>query len=282
MKFMQSYEKMAKIAINKSILKEYSNQNDDRIVYLEDGSEFQVQLFNPYDYVIGVSVNLNVDIYNISHDNLIVLKPGQRVWLERYVDKPKKFAFSTYEVGTSQEVKNAISKNGNVVIAFFKEKEKDENINISKNWYAYSNDDLNRKISIDIPKTIDTYYTTSATATNGVDNARFLSTCLGNNCTSASISTYASTIEASSVRSAAPTRQHIETGRVEAGSHSDQSFTYTDYVFESWPFKKEVIKLLPKSRKPTYAEDLVKRYCTGCGHKINPKFKYCPYCGARV
>ena len=32
---------MAKVAINKSLLKEY----DNRVVYLQDGDEFQIQLF---------------------------------------------------------------------------------------------------------------------------------------------------------------------------------------------------------------------------------------------
>ena len=50
MKNKKSYvDKLAKIAINKSLLKEYSNSSDERIVYMNDGTEFQIQLFNPYD-----------------------------------------------------------------------------------------------------------------------------------------------------------------------------------------------------------------------------------------
>ena len=49
-----SNDKLAKLAINKSLLKEYRNSENDRIVYLKDGDEFQIQIFNPYQYVIGV------------------------------------------------------------------------------------------------------------------------------------------------------------------------------------------------------------------------------------
>lgn len=272
---MQSYEKMAKIAVNKSILKEYSNQNDDRIVYLDDGSEFQIQLFNPHDYVIGVSVNLNADTFNISHDNLIVLKPGQRVWLDRHIENPAKLVFSTYEVSfSSSKVSNAIRNNGNVVIAFFKEK-KPDNIEINQNFWEYNLPEINIP-NTDIPSVIKTYYTTSCLGIPKDLNA--------NVTRSEGISTFASTIGTSSVPSKPRSRnsRDIETGRIESGSHSNQSFTYTDHEFEWFPFQKEVIKLLPKSRKPTYAEDLVKRYCTSCGHKINQKFKYCPYCGTKV
>ena len=51
----------AKLAINKSLLKEYNNSGE-RIVYLEDGDEFQIQLFNPLSVTIGADISIN-DIY---------------------------------------------------------------------------------------------------------------------------------------------------------------------------------------------------------------------------
>jgi hypothetical protein len=73
----------------------------------------------------------------------------------------------------------------------------------------------------------------------------------------------------------------IETGLIEEGSHSNQKFQndYTD--FESWPFREEVIKILPVSQKPYSSDDLNKIYCYNCGRKIKSKFKYCPFCGAK-
>ena len=40
-------KKMAQLAINKSLLKEYSTNEDSRVVYMDNNDEFQIQLFNP-------------------------------------------------------------------------------------------------------------------------------------------------------------------------------------------------------------------------------------------
>ena len=88
-------------------------------VYLNNGDEFQLELFNPSSTTVLAKIKL--DGSYISGGG-IVLKPGQRVFLERYLDDPRKFKFETYEVdGTSNEVLDAISGNGDVVIDFFDE-----------------------------------------------------------------------------------------------------------------------------------------------------------------
>ena len=47
MKIMtNSNDKLARIAMNKSLLKEFHNNENNRIVYLKDGDEFQIQIFN--------------------------------------------------------------------------------------------------------------------------------------------------------------------------------------------------------------------------------------------
>ena len=101
---------MAKLAMNKSLLKEYSYNNYNRVVFLNDNDEFQIQLFNPKSQKIAAKIYIN----DVALSNMIVLKPGERVWLERYLDKAKKFKFSTYEVDSSAEAQNAIRNNGNI------------------------------------------------------------------------------------------------------------------------------------------------------------------------
>ena len=128
MKVASTNDVLAKMAINKSLLKEYSNSEYSRIVYMNDNSEFQIQIFNPYTYTIGI----NITIDNKSLGNMLVVKPGERIWLERYLNDAKKFLFSTYEVnGNSREVKEAIVKNGEIKLEFFKEKYGSYLINIS-------------------------------------------------------------------------------------------------------------------------------------------------------
>ena len=61
----------AKIARNKSLLKEY----DNRTVYLKDGDEFQIQLFNPETEEIAARITINGT--QLSND--IVIRPGERI-----------------------------------------------------------------------------------------------------------------------------------------------------------------------------------------------------------
>ena len=113
---------LAKLAIDKSLLKEYFTNEYSRTVYMKDGQEFQIQIFNPYNYTIGVDILIN----NISLGNTFIIRPGQRVWLERYFDSANKFKFSTYFVhAENEEVKRAIRNNGQVSIKFYKEREPD-------------------------------------------------------------------------------------------------------------------------------------------------------------
>ena len=105
---MSTNQILAKLAINKSLLKEYSNSEYSRIVYMNDNSEFQIQIFNPYSYTIGAEVYIN----GKSLQNKLVVRPGQRVWLERYFDSPNKFLFTTYEVnGNNDQVQGNVQKN---------------------------------------------------------------------------------------------------------------------------------------------------------------------------
>ena len=99
----------AMIAVNKSRLKVYNNTGDMPTYYLQKGQEFQIELFNPTTDVILAKIILNGN--PISQGGL-VLNPGQRVFLDRYLDVAKKFLFDTYEVSNSEEVKKAIEKNG--------------------------------------------------------------------------------------------------------------------------------------------------------------------------
>ena len=282
---MNNTEKLAKLAINKSLLKEYSNSSNERIIYMNDGTEFQIQVFNPYSYVIGVSFEFN------NHNNtsqLLVLRPGERVWLDRFLDNESKLLFSTYQVGASKEVQEAIKDNGNLCIKFYKERENKPQISYVKT-YPY-------EWNIKPIETIDVYY-------NNIGNSYCLDNNSNINC--ASTANVCSTIEGSlnldssitqasaastytSYSSSASTKlrslsksKSIETGRIEKGSHSNQRFENVYKDFEYWPFKTEYIKILPTSQKQINSNDLQKKYCHECGKKLNPKFKFCPSCGAK-
>ena len=275
---MVNNDNLVKIAVNKSLLKEFL-VNSQRTVYMNNGSEFQIQIFNPYTYSIGASISINgVDMHN-----QLVIKPGQRVWLERYLNEARKFLFETYEVnGESKQVENAIKHNGVIEIKFYKEKNQNNiyiaSASIPSTTWTYFNDCLN--IPTDV--SYNTYSSNALTATLGADNLSMPSAKL---CSSFVANDVSDSIKYTSTKSASTRSmtksKSIETGRIEKGNYSNQKFQTVYNDFEYLPFTTETIHILPQSAKPVYANDLKKIYCTNCGRKLNNKFKFCPYCGTK-
>lgn len=265
---MKNSENLARIALNKSLLKEYHNNQDERIVYLNDGDEFQIQLFNPFNYVIGISFSFNSDDNESS--KLLVIKPGERIWLDRYLDEDRKLKFSTYEVGNSKAVKEAIKNNGELNVYFYSEVK-------NKPYYVY-NGSVTSISSGDLkPWKDDIWYTTST-----YDNSVEHQTCYTNFCQSTINANYNNNNTYScSCASASYPSNKIETGRIEKGNKSSQKFDKYYGDFDYLPFKKETIKILPQSQKQISSDELKRKYCWKCGRKIKDKFEYCPYCGTK-
>ena len=275
---VQFSDPLAKIAVNKSLLKEYSNSECSRVVYMKNNSEFQIQIFNPYDYTIGADISIN----GKQMSNRIIIKPGQRIWLERYLDEARKFLFSTYEVENSYEAKQAIRNNGLIRILFYKEKPYEEPVHVYVNHYnpfdykLYNNAcDLEINNCYHIDANVNNF---CANTTRGLDSVTSASTYASTAATTLGLdSLKADATPISKLRSSS-----IETGRIEKGSHSNQQFENVYLDFEYCSFRTETIQILPESQKPYTDKDLKKVYCVNCGRKLNTKYKFCPYCGYRV
>ena len=84
-------------------------------VYLDDNTEFLIEIHNPLKECILSDIRLNGQ--SISKTGLVI-KPGQRIYLDCFVDDKKKFIFKTYEVENTSESKEAIEKNGLFEICF--------------------------------------------------------------------------------------------------------------------------------------------------------------------
>jgi len=230
------------LCINKSRLKIYNKNN----YYLKDGTEFSIELFNPLRESVLCEISLNGK--SISHGGL-VLKPGQRVFLERFIDSPKKFLFETYEVDNNSTTKNAIAENGDLSVSFYLE----SNPIVTK-WDCYST-------------YIDLSHYNSGTPIN-----LFNSNICGSN------GSVLSTNYCSNVNS-----NKIETGRIEEGSKSDQKFVSSNQLFNILPFNVQSFKLLPlESKFVTLKDTFVKQYCVNCAHKLKKGYKYCPACATKV
>lgn len=250
------------IAVNKSRIKQYDKSSNTPTYYLQKGQEFQLELFNPTSGTILAKIFLNGNA--ISQGGL-VLRPGERVFLDRYIDVAKKFLFDTYEVANTSEVKKAIEDNGDFKVEFYKEYVHQNyyggflgfGSNGSSTYYG-SNLNLTTNYSSDI-----TYTTNSISPISANLN-------------------YNSTPEGPNIRQVR-SKKTIETGRVEQGSASNQKLETVNKSWEYFPFHTIEYKMLPLSQKINTVEDInVKRYCTNCGSKLGKGDKYCSQCGNKA
>jgi Zn finger protein HypA/HybF involved in hydrogenase expression len=236
-------------------------------VYLKNGDEFEIELFNPKNHKVLAKIELN----GVSIGNGIVLRPGERVFLERYLDDAKKFKFETYMVeGNDKAVENAIKNNGDVIIRFYDEY-------IQPSWNGMG-------------ATISTWTTYPSTLTFGTGNPTYTTNVLSGTITSPNLggtttsntyyynnaainSTINSFVSDDSVK--------VETGRVEKGSVSTQYFDYDNTTFNTYTSQTNWWRIKPQSLKPIVREDLVV-YCTECGSKRKKDtHKFCPHCGTK-
>jgi hypothetical protein len=257
-------------------------------VYLNNGEEFELELFNPSSTTVLAKIKL--DGSYISGGG-IVLKPGQRVFLERYLDDARKFKFETYEVdGTSNEVLEAISGNGDVVIDFFDEYKQP----VSNNPITYYGGSFGGPTYTTYgTHTIGGGYVNNLTTTN-VNYASTNTAGFNFNTTTSMSNTFVGPNNRGVLRSLKKSKPRgevtmdslidnsensIETGRVEKGGKSDQSFKTVDKNFLPNACSTSIWKILPESQKIYDNKDL-KVYCSNCGKKRKKDSdKFCSSCG---
>ena len=283
----------ANIAVNKSRLKVYKNTGDMPTYYLQKGQEFQIELFNPTTDVILAKIILNGN--PISQGGL-VLNPGQRVFLDRYLDVAKKFLFDTYEVSSSEEVKKAIEKNGDFKVEFYRERVPNylNTLAINSNTARGFGGTLINNTGSGSYTTTNLVNGSNSTFTNtsghigttALYNASVdLTNCAGSitlDSMDATLSMDMSDVTRSS-KTLKSRSKNIETGRVEKGSDSDQKVVTVDKTFEYFAFHTIEYKMLPVSQKINTVEDIqVKVYCTNCGAKLGKGHKFCGQCGTKA
>lgn len=251
-------------------------------VYLQDGQEFEIELHNPLQECVLCDIKLNGQ--SISKNGL-VLRPGERFYLDCFIDDKKKFVFNTYNVENTEESEKAIEKNGLLEVFFYKEstlsikdwRTRFDRVIIERYpvyypyydpyWYPYR-----PAIIYGGTTTIGTggYGVLNSVSTNTVNltntsNYRVGTTLTGNSINSsyttgdvtlnsANVDTYTSNVNfgGSTINSS------IETGRVEKGTSSSQKFTEIDMDFDNNYIASTIIQILPESRKPVETKDIKK------------------------
>jgi hypothetical protein len=230
----------AHITKKKSRLKVYNGNT----VFLGDKDNFEFEIHNPTQKSVLCKIKLNGEYISTGG---VVIKPGQRVFLERFLDSNNKFEFSTYEVKDTSANRTAIDLNGDVRIEFYNE----QTYQPSYGSTLFVGGSLNTTISRGVPNYGDMTFTTS---------------------TSAPMAYYSNTLSVSN---------NIETGRVEKGEKSKQEFTNSYQNFEYNASRQIIFKILPLGIKNATTED-IKHYCTECGTKTKSKYKFCPSCGNKL
>jgi hypothetical protein len=246
----------------------------DKTVYLKDGEEFELELFNPTSKKVLAKIQLN-DQYL---DSGIILRPGERVFLERYINEARKFIFSTYTVDKNDpNAQEAIKDNGKVEVEFYQEQSNNNTVWVTPTYYSpytepwiynpsiYYSGENTSNVTFrggDMPDTL----------TSGGD---FQFSAQDYSC-EANLDNLNVNLDRSLVNN-----NLQETGRVEKGSHSNQSFEYDSTNFNSWCSWRSSWTILPLSQKALVKED-IKIFCTKCGAKRKKdSFQFCPHCGIK-
>lgn len=242
---------IAHITVNKSRLKAYGSN-----LYLKDGSNFEVELYNPTTRPYLAKIKINGSY--ISQAGLII-KPGQRIFLERFIDTQRKFKFETYEVdGQSEEARAAIINNGDVLVEFYQEKLK---TSISYPFLTGGSS------TITVSNPNHWYTTNGSSGITTAGNAYFTNTSFGGT----TVNNIAMNVAGS-----------LETGRIEAGEKSNQSLIEVFGEFSDFIETTSAWKILPNSLKPIEVGE-IRQYCTSCRTRIKKSsWKFCPSCGERL
>lgn len=267
------------IAIKRNRQKIYNTKGKTQ-VYLKDGQEFQIELFNPTQtrYLAKIKINGN---YQSARG--LILHPGQRYFLDRFIDEDRKLTFSTYEVEDTETVKKAIERNGLVEVEFYAE------TFLHGSIISYPTKTWSQPIWTTNPNTFwygtssGTFNTLNTTTLGETSSITYGGTTVNNvTYTSAVAGSISSCVSNASNYSAVVNDASIETGRVERGRKSDQEFEDGYGTFSAWAAYTTTVQIIPLSQKPVEAQE-IRSYCTGCGSRIKKQsWKFCPNCGTET
>lgn len=223
-----------------------------KMVYLKDQTEFELELHNPTEEKIKAMIFMDGKAISFSG---LVLKPGQRVFLERFLDDDRKFKYETYDVDDILESKNAISNNGRVCVKFFRESKPRPRSSFDivydqLNVYSGTSGGFNEINKVNYNGLPNPLY--NITCSTDINNNMFVTTNM--------------------------VGAKIETGTVEKGAKSDQSFANSFDDFEMFHFSMSEWQIMPYMQKPKTSKDLVER-CVKCNTKLKSNYKFCPECG---
>jgi hypothetical protein len=237
----QNSKVQAYVSVNKNRLKIY----EDNKYYLSNGTNFEIELVNNDNKKYLVEIYLNEQSIGS-----IIIGANSHNYLERYIDNNRKFQLNTFDIDDVDETKEAQERNGSIQIYFYPQ--------ISLNHPSFEgriSSTNNLRIN-STPRLYNLHEITTGTP----------------------VIKYCSTTT-DSLKSCDYTAS-IETGRINEGENSNQTFAYSSDKFEDRSTHSLDYQILPISLKPYEG---IKTYCSECGTKIRHKnWKYCINCGTKL
>lgn len=284
-KFVNTYSKLLNITYTEYKKPEVNilvNNNrvaksrTDASCYISEG-EFSIEIINTNSVTIGALIKMNGVSLSDQH---LVIYPGQRIVLDRFINTKHKFNFKVYSVeDNNKAIEEAIKKNGDIEISFHVENFTYSEPDISNGFWTdkdtyrvhnfdqYTNVFQNTSESTFNLKNAPNTFTTNAVNLDSVK-------CFYNNDLKDLIQENSEPFEEKS-------RSVKETGMIDQGSKSNQEFTVVNKAFVAVPYYTATLKLKPLSAKPVEAKDLI-CYCKQCGIKVNRKDNFCSKCGTKI
>jgi hypothetical protein len=274
-------------------------------IYFEDGSEFMIELFNPLQDSVLTELKINGKLASATG---LILRPGERFYLDCFIDEKKKFMYKTYEVESgSGAVQKAIANNGNIEINFYREKIKPKPIQpldlrtyTSPGVYTMEYDNsigYGEYLAQNISGTVDYSAYSNMSNTAGLGNIvspqpeYSRSNSLKGKALNkwSPITTHGAqgpqgTQGTQGPRGFAGTPVLEETGRVEKGEVSNQQFVSIDMDFELYTMNTVFFQILPESKKPITTAEIKSgiNFCPNCGHSIISGDRFCRNCGHKL
>jgi hypothetical protein len=229
-------------------------------VFLNDGEEFEIEIFNPLTVSVLADIKLNGQ--SISKTGLVI-KPGQRVYLDCFIDDRKKFKFSTYEIENSSEALDATQNNGVLEVFFYKEdvitldnwQRRFDRIIVEKH-YSYDPYPWYNPYKVYYGTGSPIYGTTTNNANGVIGTTTTTNAIYSSNNINCSYTSDANVSYDDTTVNNLFSVNNIETGRVEKGEESKQKFTEVDMDFEKNYIASTIIQILPESRKPAEVKTL--------------------------
>lgn len=259
------------ISVNKNRQKFQKVDGIDTI-YLDNGTEFQLEFYNPTSQTVLAKISNNGKLISTAG---LVIRPGERVWLDRNINDPSKFLFRTYEVDGTEETKKAIANNGNITVEFFYEK-------IIYNYPTYTTTTTTTITPDWPPITTTPYYGTGTGDSHTYYKRSTYTTDINCTCDTNSRGFGDGILFDSEIPFQSKSKS-IETGRIEKGSYSNQQFETVSMDFNSYSSKTVTYKILPTSQKKyVTSNDLKKKHCTNCGKKCKCDSNFCSKCGCKL